>query len=142
MEYKKQSNCSYYCVYHIILVSKYRRKIFNNGIHNYMKQQLKELKEYYPQLEIENINHDKDHIHIMIWIPPKMSVGQVVRVLKSNTSRNLKQKFPFLKKVYFGTESIWSGGYFVSTVGINEEVISKYIDKQGLEDSGQTKFEI
>ena len=140
MQCKKQSNCTYHCVYHIVLVTKYRRKIFNDGIHVYMKERLKALNKYYPELEIECINHDKDHIHLMIWIPPKMSVGQVVRILKSNTARNLKQKFPFLKEVYFGTESIWSGGYFVSTVGVNDDVIRKYIEKQGREDSGQAKL--
>lgn len=105
-----------------------------------MNECLKTLNEFYPELEIEEINHDKDHIHIMIWIPPKMSVGQVVRILKSNTARDLKKKFPFLKEVYYGTESVWSGGYFVSTVGINDEVIRKYIQKQGEEDSGQAKL--
>ena len=141
MNFKRQSNCLYHCVYHIIICSKYRRKIFNDGINSYMREQLKELNKFYPELEIEEINHDKDHIHIMIWIPPKMSIGQVVRILKSNTARNLKQKFPFLKQVYFGTDSVWSGGYFVSTVGVNDEVIRKYIQKQGEEDSGQAKLE-
>ena len=141
MQYKKQSNCLYHCVYHIVLCTKYRRKIFNDGIHSYMNECLKALNKYYPELEIEEINHDKDHIHLMIWIPPKMSIGQVVRILKSNTARDLKKKFPFLKEVYYGTESIWSGGYFVSTVGINDSVIRKYIQKQGQEDSGQAKLE-
>ena len=57
-------------------------------------------------------------------------------------SRELKQKFPFLKKVYWGSDVVWSEGYFVSTVGIDEAVIQKYIEKQGKKDSGQTKFEI
>ena len=140
MEYKKQSNCVYHCIYHIVLVTKYRRKIFNDGIHAYMNERLKELNHYYPELEIAEINHDEDHIHLMIWIPPKMSVGQVVRILKTNTARHLKQKFPFLKEVYYGTNSIWSGGYFVSTVGMNEEAIRKYIERQGREDAGQAKL--
>ncbi len=140
MQYKKQSNCIYHCIYHIVLVTKYRRKIINNGIHAYMKERLKELNKYYPELEIVENNHDKDHIHLMIWIPPKMTVGQVVRIIKSNTARHLKQKFPFLKEVYYGTNSIWSGGYFVSTVGVNEDVIRKYIERQGREDAGQAKL--
>ena len=69
-----------------------------------------------------------------------MSVGQVVRILKSNTSRDLKKKFPFLKKVYWGTDGIWSDGYFVSTVGINDSIIRKYIENQGKEDSGQAQL--
>lgn len=98
------------------------------------------MKDHYPEIDIININHDKDHIHILVIIPPKFSVGQVVRILKLNTSRDLKKKFPFLKDVYWGKDEIWSDGYFVSTVGINEEVIKKYIEQQGKEDSGQAQL--
>ena len=52
----------------------------------------------------------------------------------------MKKKFEFLKEVYWGTESVWSGGYFVSTVRINEKIIRQYIEKQGQEDAGQAKL--
>ncbi len=141
MEYKKQSNCRHHCKYHIVLVTKYRRKIFNDGIHEYMRLRLEEIKNFYPELEIEEINHDIDHIHVLMWIPPKMSVWKVVWIIKSNTSRHLKQKFPFLKDVYYGTDGIWSDWYFVSTVWLNERVIEQYIENQWKEDSGQAKLE-
>ena len=123
-----------------MFVTKYRRKIFNDGIFNYMKQQLNRVKEHYPELDILEFNHDVDHIHLLLVIPPKMSVGQVVRILKSNTSRSLKKKFPFLKEVYWGTDGVWSDGYFVSTVGVNEQIIRRYIEHQGQEDSGQAQL--
>jgi putative transposase len=69
-----------------------------------------------------------------------MSVGSAVRVIKSNTANSLKQKFPFLKQVYWGTDSIWSEGYFVSTVGLDEETVRAYIERQGQEDNGQAKL--
>ena len=69
-----------------------------------------------------------------------MSVSDSVRVLKLNTAKNLKVKFPFLKKVYWGSDGIWSDGYFVSTVGVNEHIIQQYIQNQQEEDSGQTQF--
>ncbi|KAB2835566.1 MAG: IS200/IS605 family transposase [Caedimonadaceae bacterium] len=140
MKYRKQSHCVYYCEYHLVIAAKYRRKIFNEGIFEYMRERLKEVKDHYPEIDILKINHDKDHIHILVIIPPKFSVGQVVRIIKSNTSRELKKKFPFLKKVSWGTDGIWSDGYFVSTVGINEEVIKRYIEQQGKEDSGQAQL--
>jgi len=105
-----------------------------------MTDRLKEVGEHYPLLEILEANHDVDHIHILISIPPKMSVSEAVRILKSNTSREIKKKFPFLKKVYWGTDGIWSDGYFVSTVGVNEAVIRSYIEQQGQEDSGQAQL--
>jgi putative transposase len=58
------------------------------------------------------------------------------------TTKYRKKKFPFLKKAYWGTESIWSSGYFASTVGINEKIIQNYIKNQGEEDSGQAKLEL
>ena len=140
MKYRKQSHCVYYCEYHLVFATKYRRKIFNDGLFAYMLERLKQLKTYYPEIDILKINHDVDHIHVLVVIPPKFSVSQVVRIIKSNTSKDLKKKFPFLKDVYWGTDGIWSDGYFVSTVGINEETIKRYIENQGKEDSGQAQL--
>ena len=88
-------------------------------------------------LEGRGVGPDKDHIHLLISIPPQVTVGSVIRLLKTNTSRNIKTKFPMLKKKYWGTDGIWSEGYFVSTVGINAAIIQKYIEKQGSLDMGQ-----
>ena len=143
MKYKKQSNCVYCCEYHIVMSTKYRRKIFNEGIFAYFNIKLEEIQEdMYPQIEIIETNHGQDLLHLLISIPPKMSVGSAVRIIKSNISVNLKKKFPFLKKVYYGTDGIWSEGYFVSTVGINEQIIKRYIEAQGEEDAGQAKLEL
>jgi len=79
---------------------------------------------------------------MLVSIPPKMSVGSVVRIVKSNTARAIKQKFPFLKELYWGTDGVWSDGYFVSTVGAHESTIRKYIENQGKEDSGQAMLEL
>ena len=66
-----------------------------------------------------------------------MSVGDVVRLLKTNTAKGIKQIFPILKKHYWGTDGIWSEGYFVSTVGVTTETIRLYIANQGGIDTGQ-----
>jgi len=140
MEYKRGSHYVYYCDYHLILVTKYRRKIFNEGIFAYFDKRLLEVKKQNPQIEFKEVNHDKDHIHMLISIPPTISVGKVVRLIKANTAKDLKQKFPVIKEIYWGTESVWSAGYFVSTVGVNEKVVQEYIQRQGEEDSGQAKL--
>ena len=134
------SHCVYQCDYHIVIVTKYRKKIFNNGIFAYFDKKLEELEEHYPLIKIREVNHDKDHLHLLASIPPTMSVGKVVGIIKQNTARFLKQKFPFVKEVYWGTDVVWSEGYFVSTVGINKEIIEAYIQNQGQKDAGQTKF--
>jgi putative transposase len=142
MEYKKQTHCVYLCDYHIVFPTKYRRKVINPGIFAYLKLKIKEIGRHYPELEVKEINHDRDHIHILISIPPKMSVGNAVRIIKANTARSIRQKFPILRKVYWGSEGMWSDGYFVSTIGINESIIRRYIEEQGKEDAGQAKLEL
>ena len=75
-----------------------------------MHERLKQIKDHYPELDIVKVNHDVDHIHLLIVIPPKMSISQVVRIIKSNTSKDLKKKFVFLKDVYWGTDGIYYSG--------------------------------
>lgn len=140
MEYQRLSHFVYHCEYHVILVSKYRKKIFNEGIFAYFETKLKEVGEHYPLIYITAVNHDQDHIHMMVSVPPTMAVGSAVRIIKSNTAKSLKQKFPFLKRAYYGTDGIWSDGYFASTVGLNEETIQAYIEHQGQADAGQAKL--
>jgi putative transposase len=142
MEYVHLSHCVYHCDYHIVIVTKYRKAVFNEGIFAYFEKKLAEITEHYPLIRFGVVNHDKDHMHLLVSIPPTVSVGKVIGIIKQNTSRELKQKFPFLKQVYWGTEVVWSEGYFVSTVGINEAMIQSYIEEQGKKDAGQTKFEL
>ncbi|MBT7500030.1 MAG: IS200/IS605 family transposase [Candidatus Pacebacteria bacterium] len=142
MKLIKLSHCVYHCDYHLVIVTKYRKKIFNQGIFSYFDIKLAEISSHYPQIQFKEVNHDKDHIHLLVSIPPTMKVGKVVGIIKQNTAKELKKKFTFIKDVYWGTESVWSEGYFVSTVGINESIIKKYIKEQGKKDSGQTLFEI
>jgi putative transposase len=142
VKYRKQAHAVYYCDYYVVFPTKYRREWINEGIFAYLELKLKEIQGHYLEIVFKTVNHDKDHIHMLVSIPPKMSVGSVVRIVKSNTSRGLKQKFPFLKELYWGTDGIWSDGYFVSTVGVNETTIRKYIENQGKEDSGQAMLEL
>ncbi len=135
----------YYCDYHMTLTTKYRHEWLNEGIFAYLKTKLLEIRKHYPLIDFKTVNYDSnhpDHLHLLISLPPNMSVGSVVRIIKSNTSTSLKQKFQFLKQLYWGTDGIWPDGYFVSTVGVNELTIQKYIENQGKEDSGQALLEL
>jgi len=124
-------------------VTKYRRKVFRaKGVHEYFSKLILKVRAHYPDVWIEVTNHDNDHVHLLVNIPPKMSVSDVVRIIKCNTARKMKEKFEYLQKLYSGDDGIWSDGYMVSTIGINEEIIKKYIENQGREDSGQTLFAI
>lgn len=141
MEYRKQSHAVYHTKYHIVISTKYRRKVLRGGVGDYLKKIVHQITNFHPEIQILNVNTDVDHMHILIWIPPKYSISGVVNMIKANTGKKLRNKFPFLNKVYWGIQGIWSIGYFVSTVGIDEGTIRNYIERQGREDSGQAKLE-
>lgn len=86
--------------------------------------------EDYPTLFIEAINTDNDHVHLQIEIPPNIAVSSAVQVIKQRSSIDLRRKFKFIREMYL-ENSIWSVGYFSSTVGLNEASIRKYIEYQG-----------
>ena len=142
MELKKSAHTVYKTQYHIVWVTKYRKKILNEGVSGYVRYKLLEICKINPDIEFIEIGIAKDHVHLHMIIPPKYSVSRIVGRLKSNSAKEMKKKFSFLKEVYWGTESIWSKGFFVSTVGINEKIISNYVRMQGKEDSGQAKLEL
>src|SRR3989344_1004929 len=136
MRYRKQAHAVYLCEYHVVLTPKYRRKVINEGIFAFMALKLQEIRKHYSEIEFKEINHDVDHLHLLISIPPKMAPGTAVRIIKTNTSRAIREKCPFIKQIYWGG-GFWSDGYFVSPVGVNEDIIRRYIKMQGKEDSGQ-----
>ncbi|MBU1907191.1 IS200/IS605 family transposase [Patescibacteria group bacterium] len=139
--YRKQAHSIYYNQYHLVFVTKYRRKIFKNNLAAYLKAVFKNISQSNPDLEILEMNTDEDHIHLLMVIPPKYAVSDIVRLLKANSARIMKNKFPFLRNMYeHDNLGMWSEGYFVSTVGVNRNTIERYIQQQGKEDKGQTKF--
>jgi putative transposase len=137
----KSAHTIYQTQYHIVIVTRFRRPWINAGVAAFLKLKLKEITEYFPDWEYVEIGTDIDHMHLHMVIPPKYAVSKVVETIKSNTSTALKQKFDFLKKVYWRGTGIWSVGFFVSTVGADEATIRRYVAEQGKEDSGQTQFD-
>ena len=140
-EYKKQGHCVYYAKYHIVMTTKYRRKVVKGGMGAYLKKCTLGVQRRYPEIVIEEANTNEDHMHVLVSVPPKMSVSRVVNLIKSNTGRMMRERFRFLDKVYKREDGIWSTGYFVSTVGIDEQTIQRYIEYQGREDRGQVQLE-
>ena len=127
-------------MYHIVWIPRYRFKVLVDGVDKYLMIKLDEVRKWYPDIEYVERNIRPDHVHIVVSFPPKYSVARVVNILKSNTSKGLKDKFDFLKKRYWGREGIWSVGYFVSTVGLDEDMIRRYVKYQEQEDLGQAKL--
>ena len=95
-----------------------------------------------PGVKVETIGFDQDHLHMVMVIPPKYSIAEVMGKLKSQSASSLREAFAWLAKVYWKEKIVWSPGYFVSSVGVNEKVIKKYVEYQGRKDSGQLRMKL
>ena len=141
MRLHRAAHTVYKTQYHIVWVTRFRRKILVPGVQRYLRVKLEEVRKWYPDWEYVAIGMEVDHVHVHMVIPPKYAVSWVVGTIKQNTSRALSEKFAFLKQVYWDEDGIWTKGYFVSTVGINEGIIRRYVEMQDQEDAGQAQLE-
>ncbi len=141
MKLHKAAHTVYKTQYHVVWVTRFRRRILVEGVAKSLRLKLREVQKYYPDWHFTEIGIDKDHVHVHMVIPPKYGVRFAVETIKKNTIRALREKFRFLDKVDWDRGGIWSKGYFVSTVGITEEIIRRYVAKQGQEDAGQAQLE-
>jgi putative transposase len=124
-----------------VWITKYRRRVLNPGVRGYLAKLFPKVMRSIGGCEIISLNMQAEHIHVVMVIPPRYSVSEVVGRIKGQTGSRIRKKFGWLKKVYWKENVVWSPGYFVSTVGVDEEKILKYVEWQGRQDSGQTKFE-
>lgn len=138
MQTKNLNHCSYKLQYHVVWGTKYRRKWLKNYVKDELKRSLFEVCTKYPTLFILTLNTDEDHVHIQIEIPPNIAISDAVRKLKSISSKHIRKKFKFIREIYLEKDGIWSVGYFVSSVGLNEGQIKKYIEWQDKKDKPQT----
>lgn len=120
------------CKYHIVFALKYRRQIIYGKIKMDIGQMLRKLCEY-KGIEIIEAEACKDHIHMLISVPPKYSVAQIMGYLKGKSSLMIFEKYANLKYKY-GNRHFWCQGYYVSTVGANRKAIQEYIRNQLQED--------
>ena len=120
------------CKYHIVIAPKYRRQIIYGKIKQDIGQMLRKLCEY-KGIEIHEAEACKDHIHMLVSIPPKYSVSQIMGYLKGKSSLMIYEKYANLKYKY-GNRHFWARGYYVSTVGKDETTVREYIKQQEQED--------
>ena len=128
------------CKYHIVFTPKYRRKIIYNQYKESIRDILKQLCSY-KGVEIIEGHLMSDHIHMLVSIPPKMSVSSFMGYLKGKSALMIFDKHANLK-YKFGNRHFWSEGYYVSTVGLNEATIKKYIQDQEKSDILQDKLSV
>lgn len=131
-DYESLNHTTWDCKYHIVWIPKYWKKKLYEKIRIDLSGEIRRLAEC-RESEIVEGHMMSDHIHILMKIPPKYSVSQVVGYIKGKSAIYVARKYGGREK-YFSGQHMWARGYFVSTVGMNEKVIRKYIRNQESED--------
>ena len=137
MRFRKSTHAVYRTQYHVVWTPRYRRKLFVAGVKEYLEKMLNNLEGLDGDIEVKKVNVRVDHVHLVIIIPPRLPVASVVQFMKTRTAAALKAKFDFMSKAIYGRPGIWSKGYCVSSVGLNEQQIMRYVEYQEKEDKGQ-----
>lgn len=134
------SHTKWMCKYHIVFTPKYRRKIIYNQYRTSIGEILRTLCNY-KKVEIIEGNLVSDHVHMLVSIPPKMSVSSFMGYLKGKSALMIFDKHANLK-YKFGNRHFWAEGYYVSTVGLNTATIQKYIKEQETHDIALDKLSV
>jgi len=130
-EVVKGYHCAYQLHYHIVFSVKYRKPLLSDEVVVAIKEILLVIEEQY-EIEMEQIGCDRDHIHVLCSAHQKYAPGQLVRVTKSITTREVFKRFPKLRKESWGGE-FWTDGYCVATLGERGswDIVERYIRKRG-----------
>ena len=139
-EYESLSHSKWECKYHVVFIPKCRRRTLYGQLRQHLGEVFRKLAEQ-RESRIEEGHLMADHVHMMISIPPKYSVSQVIGYIKGKSAIHIARRYSERKRNFVG-QSFWARGYFVSTVGRDEAVIREYIQRQEQEDIRQEQLEL
>lgn len=141
--FKKLSHVLYRCTYHIVWTPQYRFRVLEGLVKDLLLQDIPMLLQWKGCEQVE-LNIQKDHIHLIVSVPPKVSISQLLGILKGKTAIKIFKSYPQLKTQPYWGNHFWSRGYCVDTIGLDEEKIKKYVkyqeDQERLEDQQKLDF--
>ena len=127
--FRKLSHAIWHCQYHIVWVPKYRYRILKDNIANEVSRCIKTFSDQ-KGCEVVELNVQIDHIHLVVMVPPKISISSYVGIVKGRTAIRVFNKFRHLKEKPYWGNHFWAEGYCVDTVGLDAEMILKYVKFQ------------
>lgn len=140
MEYKKGSHSIYDLKYHVVFCTKYRYRILTGAVAIRTRELIREICSA-NYVDIVSGSMSPDHVHLLLSVPPNISLSKILQYIKGKSSRKLLQENESLRKKYWG-QHLWARGYFAVTVGnVNAEEIQKYIEEQEMHHK-QSDFKI
>ncbi len=128
-KWKKLAHVVYQCSYHIVWCPKYRFRILKGGLAKFVEETIRSLCEW-KSIEILELSVREDHVHAVVSMPPKLSISEVMGILKGKTAIKLFKSYPALKRKPYWGNHFWSRGYCTSTVGLDEKKIRRYVKYQ------------
>ena len=128
-KYEKLSHAIYKCEYHIVWVPKYRLRILKGLIKELVERDIRSLSEW-KVCEAQELNVQEDHIHLLVSVPPKVSISKLMGMLKGKIAIKLYKSYPKLKQKPYWGNHFWASGYFVSIARLDEEMMRKYVKHQ------------
>ena len=138
--YGSLNHTKWECKYHVVFIPKYRKKRIYGGIRRSLGEVFRRLAEQ-RESQVEEGHLMPDHVHMMLSIPPKYSVAQVIGYIKGKSAIYIAREFAGRKRNFVG-QHFWARGYFVSTVGRDETVIRDYIRRQEQDDQRQEQLRL
>ena len=138
--YRSLNHTKWTCQYHVVFIPKYRKKAIYGSLRRYLGEVLRRLAQQ-RESAVEEGHLLADHVHMMLSIPPKYSVAQVIGYIKGKSAIYIAREFGGRPRNFVG-QHFWARGYFVSTVGRDERVIRAYIREQELEDRRQDQLRL
>ena len=132
-KYKKLSHVVFKCDYHIVWTPKYRFRVLFGEVKVLIENDIRMLCEW-KGVEILELNVQIDHVHVVCSVPPKVSISELMGTLKGKLAIKLFKSYPKLKQKPYWGNHFWSRGYFVTTVGVDEDIIRRYVIYQEGED--------
>ena len=127
--FQKLSHSLWYCQYHIVWVPKYRYRILTEPISYDVENSIRRISTQNGCVVVE-INVCVDHVHLLVMIPPKLSISRFVGMVKGKTAIIILNKFRHLRRNPYWGNHFWARGYCVDTVGLDSEMIRKYVKYQ------------
>jgi REP-associated tyrosine transposase len=139
-EYQSLSHTKWECKYHVVFIPKYRRQVLYGHLRRHLGDVLHELARQ-KESRIEEGPLQADHVHMLLSVPPKYAVAQVVGYLKGKSAIHIARTYGGRQRNFVG-EHFWARGYFISTVGHDEEAVRRYIQAQEAEDRRLEQLEL
>ena len=127
--FRKLSHVIWHCQYHLVWVPKYRYRVLQGDIGQEVNNCI-QLFSSYKGCEVVELNVQDDHIHLIVFVPPKVSISEMMGTLKGRTAIRVFKKFPNLKQKPYWGNHFWAPGYCVDTIGLDSEMIRKYVKYQ------------